>query len=874
MSDNIESSGQISRFIADGFRSIFINLPRALIFGLPSLPGRIRPAILLGAEIAFKPTIVLGAEIARITKFGLTYDTPLKWSSEMDRRFANSKKIGLNGDLQALREKEIPNDGRPEAFAYLVPAAGYTPIVFGKTYWEEDPVFLADHCFTDTLISNAYNDSRGHAVSWAISACAVLAGALAYSAGHLAPDISLSFAGSMDTWGGSFGGDTTYTTSILKYLAFAAGFALPFVFWKRIAAFAHDAIAGHTVTNDVADQIEDVELNLATLDYFSGNQSELQDSLEVKTKQCKVRDYRISRGDRMYRLGVSDGTARARGSLYGVEKGSVLYMSAEDSMTNNMTTGRIGSKKTQGSGLPGFVEKVEQTLKAGLPMSGLIMCGKGSMWREGFQYLEKMGVDTKDFPVVGLEEDQVGIPLLHGLTPSEAVSAIIILSKQLYGSGADDFWAQMTRDALTRAVHLAWAYSKTKAGQKYCIDNGEVNPWSIYFLREIGRDTELLYRVIGEISEELKGDEQLRNALWTTNLEMAIDFWIKDWARLAGAAETAIGVEANYKNGLSPFFVDGEITDRFAKGRTGKGYLDPSEILEGKFAGYGIPPEYSGMRAIGLFLLIHLFASGKKREVRFKKEGIDALNHPVFIIVDEAQQFMTGDDGSSTGLDLCSAPNVTRSYGIHINVLFQQFETAVNVIGDKSFDNLQHQYVHKIFHPQNSERAGKWLEETSGMTWVFEKRDSHTFPTQADREQRYGGVMKMPRQRPLNISVPFNIIGTQVKRPKFISDLGIVQSVRMSRARSMDRSILDQPGNKSEAETSEKEALDRNKHMSSDYRRHEPLFTKAFLDGGSLKAIHHFPLFDKMLYERLYVEPVFEKVFTPIEKQTAEAEVN
>jgi hypothetical protein len=678
----------------------------------------------------------------------------------------------------------------------------------------------------------------------------------------------------MDSWGGSFGGVTTYTTSILKYLATAAGVALPFLFWKRIAAFAHDAFAGMTVTKDVADQVESVGLNLATLDYYSGNTADLHNSLEVKAKQCEVRDYRLSRGDRLYRLGVSDGTARARGSLFGVEKGSVLYISAEDSMTNAMTTGRIGSGKTQTSGLPAFVEKVVQTMQAGLSTSGLMMCGKSSMWREGFRYLEKLGIDTRGFPVVGVDEGQVGIPLLHGFTPSEAVAAIIILSKQLYGSGAEDFWAQQTRDALTRAVHLAWAYSKTKAGLQYCVDNGDINPWSIYFVREIGRDTELLYKVIGEISEELGNDEQLRNALWTTNLEMAIDFWVKDWARLAGAAETAIGVEANYKNALSPFFVDGEITDGFAKGRTGKGYLDPSVILEGKFAGYGIPPEYSGMRAVGLFLLIHMFASGKRREVRFKKEGIDALNHPVFIIVDEAQLFMNGDDGSSTGLDLCSAPNITRSYGIHINTLFQQFETAVNVIGDKSFDNLQHQYVHKIFHPQNSERAGKWLEETSGMTWIFDKGDSHTFPTQADREDHYGGVMQMPRKKPLKVVVPFNILGVQVKRPKFISDLGIVQAVRMNQARTQDRSIIDTQGGRHDSESNEREQLDRNKSLSRDYRRHAPLFSKADLDGGNLKAIHHFPQFGQMMYERLYVEPIYQKNLTPIVTPTKAAEVN
>lgn len=861
MSDSVET-GAVTQFLRQGFRAIFVDLPRAVVFGLPSLPGRLKPAVLLSAKIA------------DVTRFGQQYSTAEKWADEMEKRFASSKKPELNGDLQALREKVIPNDGRPEAFAYLVPVNNYSPIAWGKTYWGEDPVFLADHCFTDALVSNAYADSRGHAVSWALTACAAMAGVLAYSAGHLAPDVALSFAGSMDSWGGSFGGATTYTTSILKYLAATAGVALPFLFWKRIAAFAHDAIAGLTVTKDVADQIESVGLNLATLDYYSGNTADLDNSLEVKAEQSKVRDYRLSRGDRLYRLGASDGTARARGSLFGVEKGSVIFISAEDSMTNCMTSGRIGAGKTQTSALPGIIEKVIQTLQAGLPMSGLAMCGKSSLWRQFFAELRRLGYDTSEFPVIGLEVGQVGIPLLHGFTPSEAVAAIIILGKQLNGAGSEDFWSQQTREALTRAVHLAWAYSKTKAGQKYCVDNGEVNPWSIYFIREIGRDTELLYRVIDEISTELSEDEQLLNALWTTNLEMALDFWIKDWSRLAAAPETAVGVEANYKNALSPFFVDGEITDLFAKGRTGEGYLDPSEILEGKFAGYGIPPEYSGMRAIGLFLLIHLFASGKKREVRFKKEGIDALNHPVFVIVDEAPLYMVGDDGSATGLDLGSAPNVTRSYGIHINTLLQQFETAVNVVGDKSFDNMQHQYVHKIFHPQNSERAAKWLEETSGMTWIFDKGDSHTFPTQADREDHYGGVMQMPRMKPLEVIVPFNILGAQVKRPKFISDLGIVQAVRMNQARTQDRSIIDTQGGRHDAESNEREQLDRNKSLSRDYRRHAPLFSKADLDGGNLKAIHHFPQFGQMMYERLYVEPIYKKALTPIVKQKNAAEVN
>ncbi|RJX56379.1 hypothetical protein C6380_12800, partial [Pseudomonas syringae pv. actinidiae] len=209
-------------------------------------------------------------------------------------------------------------------------------------------------------------------------------------------------------------------------------------------------------------------------------------------------------------------------------------------------------------------------------------------------------------------------------------------------------------------------------------------------------------------------------------------------------------------------------------------------------------------------------------------------------------------------------------YGIHINTLFQQFETAVNVIGDKSFDNLQHQYVHKIFHPQNSERAGKWLEETSGMTYVYEKGDSQTLPTQVDREETYGGVMQLPRKKPLEVAVPFNILGVQVKRPKFISDLGIVQEIRMGQARAMDRSVTDEQRSRSENESSERERIERNKNLSRDYRRREPLFTKSDLDGGNLKAIHHFPQYGQMAYERLYVEPIYERTLTPINK----AEVN
>lgn len=840
----------------------FLQLPKVVIFGLPTLPGRI------------KPVVMLSEKIAQLTKFGTDFDSAEKWQSEMDRRFSMAKNPDLSGDLQAMREKVIPNDGRPEAFAYKVPVNNYPPVAWGKAYWGEDMTFLTDHCFTADLISSAYQQSRGHAASWALTVCSVLGAVTAYTLGQLAPDLSLLMPGSIDSWDGSFTSSSSYTTSILSYVAAAAGASIPFVFWKRIAAFAHDAIVGATVTRDVTDQAMKVSLPLATLDYYSGNAKDLHNALEVKAKQSQIRDYRVSRGDRLYRLGVSDGTARARGSLFGVEKGSVVNISAEDAMTNCMTTGRIGAGKTQTSALPGIIEKVTQTLQAGLPMSGLAMCGKSSLWRQFFAELTRLGFDTSEFPVVGLEEGQVGIPLLHGFTPSEAVSAIIILGKQLYGSGADDFWAQATRDALTRAVHLAWAYSKTKAGQKYCIDNGDINPWSIYFIREIGRDTELLYRVIDEIANELSSDEELRNVLWTTNLEMAIDYWIKDWSRLALAVETAVGVEQNYKNALSPFFIDGEITDLFAKGRTGKGYLDPSEILEGKFAGYGIPPEYAGMRAIGLFLLIHLFASGKRREVRFKKEGIDALNHPVFIIVDEAQLFMNGDDGSSTGLDLCSAPNVTRSYGIHINTLFQQFETAINVIGDKSFDNLQHQYVHKIFHPQNSEKAGKWIEDTSGITWIFDKGDSHTFPTQSDREDSYGGVMQIPRKKPRHVSVPFAITDVKVERPHFVSDLGWIQSYRMSLARSQDKSVFDTPGNSHTAETTERERQELSKNLSRDYRRREPLFTKSDLDGGNMKAIHHFPQFGQMMYERLYVEPIYEKKITPIVKKSAEAEVN
>ncbi|MRT62321.1 hypothetical protein FYM84_17080 [Pseudomonas sp. CAH-1] len=840
------------------------NLPHTIFFHLPA-----KIADLTRAE-------ALGIKIGDRVGFGNDKVTEKALGEFFNSKFADAANPALNGDLEALREKLIPKDHHPFNIAYkAVPAClEYTPVINGTLYSGQPMSALSDHYWQLDLLANCYKSTRGLAMGYGLVSATVLGGLLAVGGWHLIP---MASAVSVDAWSPEVveaaQGFRQGVYNVVGAVGVLALFAAPFALIKRIAGFSHDLLAAKLATESVftlaarsglLDKSKDEKAvgSLMATDVIN--------TLAQRKEQFEKHEYLTRKGDPVFRVGVSDGTARARGSMMGYEAGTVMFQTLEEKFLNWSVYGRIGSGKTTSIGLPQFEEMFDEFAKHNIPFQGLGMDAKASLYIDLLRILRIKNYPSNSISIIGVEDGQYGIPIFHGKSPDENMAALTSLKSQDGGTASKDFFSQTAEFMADKCVRFAFAFSKTEAGRNYAKKNSGINPYSPYFCNEIGSRPELLFTLVKEFIAELKdpANRSRATALWTQDVKMAVSYFFNQWNDLLSAPETVVGVMGSLQNIFNPFLKNGEIAVKFGMGKTGPGYLDPADCLNGKFFFLALSSIKYGAAAkyIANTCKSAIFAAVAVREVEWKKAGKNPQSSPVILFSDEHQESATTDSGSSSGLDDTTALNKARSMGL-INFFMTQSREAYEMkLGNIATQNFEQQMITKVFLSTDSDSIKNYIKTSSGEVWRLNTFDVDINANQAIREQKFGGIMYKPVSEPLHRAKVSGFMNFGCGQAKQMEMISYRTMARMYRAQGLDmdaqRSLIN-PDNSFRNDYNEhnaKQELEYENTIVTQGNDQVPLFDGGDLMGnGNYKAIISLSQWGITVWERFTLEPEYKK---------------
>ena len=851
------------------------NIPQTVFF---HVPAKIADLVRAGA---------LGAKVGDRIGFGNDKVTEEALRGFLDSKFKGSENPALSGNLEALREQLIPKDHHPLNIAWnVMPAClEYTPVINGRLYSGQPLSALSDHYWQLDLLANCYKNTRGLAMGYGLVSVTLLGILLAAAGWQLIPEAS---SVSVDAWSQEVVQAAQSFRQGFYNIFGAVGalalFAAPFAFTKRIAGFSHDFLAAKLATESVftlarksglLDKSKDEKAigSLMTKDVLN--------ALSQRKDQIEKHNYLLAKGEPLFRVGISDGTARARGSLMGYEVGTVMYQTLEDKFQNWSVYGRIGVGKTNAVGLPQFEEMFDVFSQSGLPFQGLGMDAKASLYIDLLRILKIKNYPTTSISIIGVEDGQYGIPIFHGKTPDENMAALTSLKSQDGGTSSKDFFSQTAEFMADKCVRFAYAFSKTEAGRQYAAKNSGINPYSPYFCNEIGSRPELLFTLVKEFIAELKdpANRTRAAALWTQDIKMAISYFFNQWNDLLTAPETVVGVMGSLQNIFNPFLKNGEIAVKFGMGKTGPGYLDPADCLNGKFFFLALSSIKYGAAAkyIANTCKSAIFAAVAVREVEWKKLGRNPQSAPVILFSDEHQESATTDSGSSSGLDDTTALNKARSMGL-INVFMTQSREAYEMkLGAIATQNFEQQMVTKVFLATDSESVKNYIKGSSGEVWRLNTFDSDIYANQAVREEVFGGIMFKPVSEPLHKARVAGFLNFGCGQARQMEMISYRTMARMSAAQGLDmqaQSSLINPDSNFRNDFNEhnaKQELDFENTIVTTGNDLVPLFTgEDLVFNGNFKGIVNLSQWGITVWERFTLEPDFKKVRAPIAINTEE----
>lgn len=864
MSDDMNGYSKLLIGGVMGITKLILGIPKVALIHTPSL---LVDALRLGKY---------GEKIADRIGFGNDKITAEALSSYMNNMFAGKSNVLTNGDLEALREQLISKKNEDKNIAWLVqPAFLETGVMtHGVAYSEQETSFLGEFYNREALAANCYKQTRGDAMAFGLTSSALMGVLLGTAIFSLVPHASTV---SIDAWSS----DVVSSALTLKQLIInGVGLALaglvavsPFKYCKKIAAFAHDLLAEKTMVETV----QWLTYSSGLLDKSTDNKSlngylrkEISNFLSRKKAMIKNYEYLKSKNTPIFRVGISDGTARANGSLMGLEKGTVMYQTMQDLFQNVGVYGRIGVGKTNAIAIPRFEEKFKVFSEYGIPFQGLGGDAKATLYIPLMKKLEENNYPTDAVSVIGVLDGQFGIPIFHGKTPDENLAALLSLQSQDGGSSEDDYFTKASRFMASKCLRFAYAFSKTEAAKRFSQKTGGINPYSPYFCNEIGSRPDFLFEMVDEFLQELSdpANEKRATALWTMDVEMAVGYFFNQWKGVMRAPEQLQGVIGSIEQIFNIYLDNGVIAEKFGQGRTGPGYLNPSDCLNGKFFFVALSTVEFGAsaRAILNTCKTDIYSSLARRAIKWEREGLNPQSSPVQMIIDEKQADITKDTGGS-GLDDATAANTARSMGGCFESLTQGRAAYVMKIGEDATANYENQLVTTYYLATNDEGAKSAVQNGSGTVWSQNSRDQDIYSSQPQREEAFGGIMYAPIDYPIFKSKVFGFMSQRLGNVEMFEMVSHRTANRMKTARVQDAEqnnwLSDNNFSKDINEKNAREEIDFESKVVSGESKKIPLFTgENMVDNGDHKGIVRLSLLGSTIWEQFYLEPDYKKALT------------
>jgi hypothetical protein len=605
--------------------------------------------------------------------------------------------------------------------------------------------------FNPKLWADAYDKTRGRALMIGFQICVPLSAALIFA---LSKYVGFN-ATTHETWG-ELGISTSFSlwTMLSSYsvsLAVIAACLAPFVLIKKLAKSEHDVMALNETLLYIKMQVAAYGGNEASKEEVSlagveGSLAILNSQTLAKQRKDFWRVY--TAGEPMIYFNKDDGTARARGSLHGYEAGTPILISLSDLNQNVLATGKIGSGKTTGIGLPIFDRILNSFKKNGYPIQGLGQDGKATIYHRLMKILKMSGMSTDKFVIIGVDEGQYGIPIFHGLSVEKCIEILKSTSK---GDGAEDFWVKTAFAHIERVLRIAKAYHQTPMGVQYEIQSGGCTVDSPEWVKRLCNNPEILYSVITELTECLDKNESLRYALYDPSLKSAIDGCLEDWKNMLQTEETAASAIATMNSYLKDFTSNGKILERFGQGRVGENYKELDLCMKGYFFFSALADTEYGdaARAINIFARSRLYNMLTLREMEYRKYDKDPQKEPVIVFIDE--HHLVASSGT-TGLSDTSILNVSRSMGQVFIGMTQSNEAYETVLGKTQTENMTQQMLTRVILPTKSDATAKWLADNCGTGYRLGTFTDGVFATEGAREMVNGGVIKRPRTEIFELS--------------------------------------------------------------------------------------------------------------------------
>lgn len=721
-------------------------------------------------------------KLADKIKFNVDKTDPVKLEEWARGLYADSNNFRVNFNLKEQYKNHLFDPKKfPGAHIPVPPNLERGVLHYGKLHNEgttKDNWLTGLH-FNPELWADAYHKTRGRALIvggvTAVTATAALYYALSHYAGF---SLDANAFTSQETWG-SLGASSTWSiwntaktigTSLLN-LVIVSPSIIPLFFIKKLSSKIHDVMAVNETMIDIEEQVASYGGNEASkeeVSLFGVEGANAITNSKTLAKQRKEFWRVFGNGEPMIDFNADDGTAQARGSLHGYEAGTRMLISLSDLNQNVLGLGRIGSGKTTSVGLPLFDRILEAFLNKKYPIQGFGLDGKAMIYHKLMKILKKRGMSTDRFIPIGVDEGQYGIPIFHGLSVEKCID---ILRSTGAVTGGDDFFPKMALDHIERVLYLAKAYHQTPMGVEYEIETGGCTTDSPEWVKRVCNNPDILLKVVTELTDCFKENENLRYALYDSSLKGAIDGCLEDWQTMLSTPETAASVVATINGFLKDFTSSGKILERFGQGRTGPMYKDMGLCLNGYYFFSALSDQEYGeaARKINIFARARLFNLLTLRQIKFEAEGKDPQKSPVVVFIDEHHLMVSA---GTTGLSDASIMNISRSMGLVFIALTQSTDAYETVIGRVATNNMNQQQVNKVFLPAESEADAKSMAASSGTGYRLGTYIEGTYSTEGSRQLMNGGVIRTPR--------------TSISELSAYTPLGLPSTVT-----SVDRKMLD-----------------------------------------------------------------------------------
>lgn len=728
-----------------------LGLFKALIVGIITFPAKI-PILLhkLLCLMRLDAPIGMLTNKLRNTKVGHKLsgtevdktdpDALLAWLEEQGRKEGD---IRVDFDrLPEYRESEFPRD-KYEYMHIPTPANLERGIYFYDKLPNGKPKTWAieTHYANPALLASAYDKTAKKAATYAV-ACLFPVVLLCYY--FLGGAIGID-ATTTESWG-SLGGVSSFAPlslawSLIVSLVVIAICVAPFLAVFRVERLVHDVIARSEFVSWIKVQMESLGSNVASkasISLYDTHKHEIEIFADTRKNQLNEYARVYNNGEAMVELHQDDGTARARGSLFGYEAGTKMMISISELCQNLYGSGAIGTGKTRTTLLPILRSMVKAFKENGLPIQGMFLDGKADLYHSVIKILKEEGLSTDNFKIIGVGDDEYGLDVFANAPVDLIMSRIQATVK----GDPDPHFDVLAIDFMRNMLNITRVADILDVGIAYYEKTGGTMS-SPSFIRLCANSPQTTFDLVDTVLAELHADEALMRDLYDTNIQTAIEGILNDWSNYQKAQEMLSGVVSCVNKYLGPFVNNGKIRDKFGSGKKGPGYLDVGCAFNGDVIFSNIPDSVFGetSRVINSFARSDLFERATTRQVEYSKIGKDPMSEPVLVIIDEHGALVSS--GVSTSTDQ-GALNQSRSKGIIFQAYTQSRESYEMLIGPKQTDNMTQQMLTRYYLPTKSEADIRWIADTMGSRYKISVQVEGVYPTEGAREMHNGCVMKEP----------------------------------------------------------------------------------------------------------------------------------